>query len=234
MKIQTRGNKAITLIALVITIVLILAGVTVITITGDNGLLIKATESKIANSIGIEKDKIRLGFNEYQIKKYSETNPELTVEGATVTKNDTQGWTIKFTEHEYTLSNDGTTINGPIDTSEIVQKFTFTISDSNNNNPVTYTAEVGMTWNQWVNSNYNKDNIKIEDGYILNKDKTRAIYRQLQGSEFSNPANADEIIQPNFLKCHWDVDWGIFPVLEPGVISPDDDDEPAPPGPPAG
>lgn len=145
MKIQTRGNKAITLIALVITIVLILAGVTVITITGDNGLLIKATESKIANSIGIEKDKIRLGFNEYQIKKYSETNPELTVEGATVTKNDTQGWTIKFTEHEYTLSNDGTTINGPIDTSEIVQKFTFTISDSNNNNPVTYTAEVGMT-----------------------------------------------------------------------------------------
>ena len=41
-------NKGITLIALVITIIvlLILAGVTIATLTGDNGLLTKAGETK--------------------------------------------------------------------------------------------------------------------------------------------------------------------------------------------
>ena len=43
MKNQMKGKKGITLIALVITIVvlLILAGVTIATLTGDNGLLQK-------------------------------------------------------------------------------------------------------------------------------------------------------------------------------------------------
>ena len=43
-----RSNKAITLIALVITIIvlLILAGVTIATLTGDNGILTQATKAK--------------------------------------------------------------------------------------------------------------------------------------------------------------------------------------------
>lgn len=111
-----KNKKGITLIGLVVTIIvlLILAGVTIATLTGDNGLLTKSTEAKKENLIGAEKEKIGLGFNEYRIKKYTDTNPSLTVEGATVTENGTDGWTIKFAEHEYTLSADGTTINGPI------------------------------------------------------------------------------------------------------------------------
>ena len=45
---------------------LILAGVTIATLTGDNGLLTKTADSKNENIIGTEKDKIGLGYNEYR------------------------------------------------------------------------------------------------------------------------------------------------------------------------
>lgn len=48
LKEQLKINKGITLIALVITIIvlLILAGVTIATLTGDNGILTKAQSAK--------------------------------------------------------------------------------------------------------------------------------------------------------------------------------------------
>ena len=47
-EVKRTKEKAITLIALVITIIvlLILAGVTIATLTGDNGILTRATEAK--------------------------------------------------------------------------------------------------------------------------------------------------------------------------------------------
>ena len=47
-KSESKNNRGITLIALVITIIvlLILAEVTIATLTGDNGILTKATEAK--------------------------------------------------------------------------------------------------------------------------------------------------------------------------------------------
>lgn len=116
-----KKQEGITLIALVITIIvlLILAGVTIVTLAGDNGLLTKTADSKNENIIGTEKDKIGLGYNEYRIKKYTDANPTLTVEGATsVEGNETTGWTIKFTEHEYKLSANGMKIDGPITSSD--------------------------------------------------------------------------------------------------------------------
>ena len=58
-KIDERG---ITLIALVITIIvlLILAGVTIATLTGDNGILTKAQEAKTETEEGEEKEKVKL------------------------------------------------------------------------------------------------------------------------------------------------------------------------------
>ena len=66
-----KKQRGITLIALVITIIvlLILAGVAVATLTGDNGILTKTTSSKEENIKGEENEKIRIGYNEYQIKK---------------------------------------------------------------------------------------------------------------------------------------------------------------------
>lgn len=50
LEIQPKNEKGITLIALVITIIvlLILAGVTIATLTGNNGILTKANEAKKA------------------------------------------------------------------------------------------------------------------------------------------------------------------------------------------
>ena len=57
-----KTNSGITLIALVITIIvlLILAGVTIATLTGDNGILTKVTEAKNKNEEAEEKEKVEL------------------------------------------------------------------------------------------------------------------------------------------------------------------------------
>ena len=57
-------EKGITLIALVITIIvlLILAGVTIALLTGDNGILKNANTSKEETKIGEEKEKVRLAL----------------------------------------------------------------------------------------------------------------------------------------------------------------------------
>lgn len=64
---ETRG---ITLIALVITIIvlLILAGVSIAMLTGSNGILTQANNAKIEQSHGAVKDSIALLYNEYQIQ----------------------------------------------------------------------------------------------------------------------------------------------------------------------
>ena len=74
-----KGNKGITLIALVITIIvlLILAGVTIAQITGQDSAPQKAAEAKRANEIGAAKDEARMlaakYIQEYMEKKYVKT-----------------------------------------------------------------------------------------------------------------------------------------------------------------
>ena len=107
-----KSTKGITLVALIITIIvlLILAGITIVTLTGDNGILTKTSVSREENIKGEEKEKIALGYNDFRIKKYTDTNPELTVEGASeVTGDETNGWTITFASGRmYKLKTDGT------------------------------------------------------------------------------------------------------------------------------
>lgn len=74
-----REKKGITLIALVITIIvlLILAGVTIATLFGDNGILTKATEASEKSKIGDETEIIKLAYNAC---KMDETNSEIETE----------------------------------------------------------------------------------------------------------------------------------------------------------
>ncbi len=60
-----KGNKGITLIALVITIIvlLILAGISIAMLTGGNGLLTKAAEAEVQNVRGEACDKINTAIN---------------------------------------------------------------------------------------------------------------------------------------------------------------------------
>ncbi|MCI8384115.1 MAG: hypothetical protein HFJ33_04540 [Clostridia bacterium] len=61
-KRQEKTNKGITLIALVITIIvlLILAGISLATLTGQNGILTKANTAKVENEKATAKEKVQL------------------------------------------------------------------------------------------------------------------------------------------------------------------------------
>ena len=66
---ELKRNKGITLIALVITIIvlLILAGVTIATLTGENGILIRAEQAKIETEEEQLKEDIKLAYNAVKI-----------------------------------------------------------------------------------------------------------------------------------------------------------------------
>lgn len=91
--LKDRGN-GITLIALVITIIvlLILAGVTIVSLTGDNGLLQKATTAKQKNEEGTAKEKVQLAWTsayaEYleERSKNADTNKEKYINAENLTK----------------------------------------------------------------------------------------------------------------------------------------------------
>lgn len=67
------NSNGITLIALVVTIIvlLILAGVTIATLTGDNGILNQAQNSKKRSDIAFEKEQIALAINSVHADKYN-------------------------------------------------------------------------------------------------------------------------------------------------------------------
>ena len=68
------NNKGITLIALVITIIvlLILAGVSIAMLTGQNGILTQANSSKIASTKAESVEKINLALNAMKSEIYSQ------------------------------------------------------------------------------------------------------------------------------------------------------------------
>ena len=110
MKQKFKNNKGITLVALVITIIvlLILAMVSIKIVVGG-GLITKASKATDTHTIGAEKEAIGLGYSEYQMalaNKENVTRPP--IKGAEVTPKG-EGWNVTFTKtnNEYQLSKDG-------------------------------------------------------------------------------------------------------------------------------
>ena len=70
-----KNQKGITLIALVITIIvlLILAGISIAMLTGDNGILTNSTKAKAQNELGTAKDQVALAANEAMQDYYVDT-----------------------------------------------------------------------------------------------------------------------------------------------------------------
>ena len=79
MKGKLKQVKGITLIALVITIIvlLILAGVSIAMLTGQNGILTQANNAKVQQSHGSVREGIELAYNEYQIEINTSSNTKL-------------------------------------------------------------------------------------------------------------------------------------------------------------
>ena len=73
---RLKQERAITLITLVITIIVlsILAGITIATLTGENGIVTKSISSKEKRIIAEEKEQIRLAYNAAMMKQYEAGN----------------------------------------------------------------------------------------------------------------------------------------------------------------
>lgn len=104
-----KKQNGITLVALVITIIVLLLLATVsIKIIMDGGLITKSSEATKQHEIASEKEAIQTGYAAYQVDLANKETEELKVEGANVEKTEKK-WNIIFTKtkNEYQLSEDG-------------------------------------------------------------------------------------------------------------------------------
>lgn len=112
------NKRGITLIALVITIIvlLILAGVTIATLTGDNGILTQATKAKEKTEQASEIEKIKLAVSETQIgnngyQELDRSNLQEAINGqfegknAIVTKDTDEIFTVSLDNKLYEIKN---------------------------------------------------------------------------------------------------------------------------------
>lgn len=113
MKEKLKNTKGITLIALIITIiVLLILAMVSIKLVWDGGIITHAQTATSKYTVEQEKELIGLGYSDYKMAKINDSSATLTVEGAGV--NGINPWTIIFnkTGNEYTLAENGK-IDGP-------------------------------------------------------------------------------------------------------------------------
>ena len=161
--LKKKENKGITLIALVITVIilLILAGVTIATLTGDNGILTKASEAREQTEIAVETEAIKLAYNgaitgnKGEGVTSSQLQEELRKNGyanATALDNEDGTITVTFeTGNAYTVDTNGN-VSEYIDIADYIKvgdyvNYNPTISDKNGtqveSNKLTYTSPTG-------------------------------------------------------------------------------------------
>ena len=115
---KIKQTKGITLIALIITIIvlLILAGVTITMLTGDNGILKQATNARETNTKAELEEQVKLAVMASKVNNTASINLETLedeinkINGTTITKSeeDNLPWTVKKGNNEVTITADGT------------------------------------------------------------------------------------------------------------------------------
>ena len=115
---KIKQTKGITLIALIITIIvlLILAGVTITMLTGDNGILKQATNARKTNSKAELEEQVKLAVMASKVNNTASINIETLedeinkIGGTTITKSadDKLPWKVKKGSYEVTITEDGT------------------------------------------------------------------------------------------------------------------------------
>ena len=119
---KIKQAKGITLIALVITIIvlLILAGVTISMLTGENGILKQATSAKDTTDKSEFEEQVKLAVmaskvNDKGAIDLTTLEAEIgKIKGTEITKNGTENnlpWTVKKGSYEVTITEDGNTSN---------------------------------------------------------------------------------------------------------------------------
>ncbi len=114
---KNKANNGITLIALVITIIvlLILAGVTIASLMGDNGLLTKAQEAKVENDKAGEREKLQVEImgsfgtdGKIDIDQLNENLKNLGIENAGINKLPAK---VEIGENAYVITGNGVISN---------------------------------------------------------------------------------------------------------------------------
>ena len=157
-KMKGRKNNGITLIALVITIIvlLILAGVTIATLTGENGILTRASDASKQTEVAEEEEAIKIAYsgvladNNGTGVSAGELQDELEKNGysAEVTDNGNGTYTVKFESgREYTINADGSVESGNTDEEE--------------------TISVTDVWYKVDGTTLHLSNQKLDEGYIV-------------------------------------------------------------------
>ena len=128
-----RKNQGITLIALVITVIvlLILAGVTIATLTGDNGILTRAQEAKNKTEQAQKEEEDILSSYEDKINEYTGIDWDTVLANAekhpaqktsTAIGVGTDGRAVNMDLWKYTLRDDGTYVLNSNDTMTAIEE----------------------------------------------------------------------------------------------------------------
>lgn len=160
---------------------MILAGISIATLTGDNGILTKATNAKNDIVVGEEKEEIKLAYNAALTEKLANndsskiTSSELQVEldnlnaGATAEGENPIKVTFSKTGNEYTVNSKGN-IKGAGESADMVS-FTLNCDDMEIYGG-TFEVEDGTTWEEffskkWPNDWSGKWFYRVSDGAIV-------------------------------------------------------------------
>ena len=161
LSIRETNSKGITLVALVITIVviLILAGVTIATLTGDNGLLQKATTAKQDNEDSKELELIKLSVSAAQVAgKGTITTENLNNELKSNLNSETD--VVESSDYWYYKANNNYRIykDGKIDEGKLLP---------DEYQQVEYIESTGTQWidTKLLATNYPNMNIEIKGNY---------------------------------------------------------------------
>ena len=161
-----KKQKGITLVALVITIiVLLILAMVSIRIVMDGGLISKAKDATAQHTIGEEKEAITTGYAAYQIELAQKGKAELKVEGEAKVTPKGEDWSVTFpkTNNEYELKKDGT----------------ITLTKQGNGS----TTTVG--WKNNGNDTFTKGEVTVKVGdkvtYNVGKEKSTTVYKEKSG-----------------------------------------------------
>lgn len=144
MKKNQNTNKGITLIALVITIIvlLILAGVALATLTGDSGILSNAEKAKEQTNIANSKEQVQLAVQGALTKAYAEGTGKITRDFLENELNNVVGtgkynlstgegpWTVTVDNYETTIYPNGKKIDWDTIVAELPSKYSEYLSQA--------------------------------------------------------------------------------------------------------
>lgn len=161
-KMKTKWKKeeeGITLIALVITIIvlLILAGISIVTLTGENGILSKAETAKNQTEIEDAKEQAKLDIASWiadKLEKGENADLDDSIVKTILTTGEKE-YVKEAKETSFTTKNSGY----EIPYSELYQKgkVKFTITANNSSHGGTFEVESGTTWYDFFHEKFPND-----------------------------------------------------------------------------